>query len=102
MGMLPFYVEYIHKNPDFISERFPTIIKQWLDSEPTPSAEVRECLLGIDDIYGTKWSSAAHLQAHLQQNPLDLTDDKEYKITFYIWLLGGTLLIPCLPGSQPG
>jgi hypothetical protein len=51
---------------------------------------VRECLLGIDDIFGSKWSSAAHLQAHLQQNPLDLTDDKEFKITFYVWLLGGT------------
>lgn len=51
---------------------------------------MRECLLGIDDIFGSKWSSAAHLQAHLQQNPLDLTDDKEFKITFYVWLLGGT------------
>lgn len=54
-----------------------------------PTADVRECLQGLINIYDKKWATAAQLQAHLQQNILDLTDDKDFKISFYIWLFDG-------------
>ena len=60
-----------------------------IESDPTPTSDVRDCLVGLEAIFDKKWATAAQLQAHLQQNVLDLNDDKDFKITFYVWLLGG-------------
>jgi len=51
-----------------------------------------ECLTDLAMIYEKKWNTAAQLQAHLQQNTLSLNDDTEFKISFYVWLLGGMQL----------
>ncbi len=92
MGLLPFYCEYIHKNPDYQCERMVSVIRQWLTKEPLPTTDVKDAVNMLASTFEKKWSTSAQLYAYLAQNIIDLTDDKDFKITFYVWLLQGSTI----------
>jgi len=93
--LLPFYCEHIHKNPEFECSKLAMRMYSW--AEDPMIGTLGETLKMLATVFETSWATSADLMQHLSKNVIELDIDKDFKISYYVWLLNSTLHILLYP-----